>query len=56
MTFTIMRLGYQGDGIAEGPIFAPRTLPGEVIDGEVSGNRIEAPKIITPSTNRVTAL
>lgn len=56
MTFTVLRLGYQGDGIAEGPIFAPRTLPGEVIDGEVTGNRIESPKIITPSTNRVTAL
>jgi len=56
VTFTVLRLGYQGDGIAEGPIFAPRTLPGEVIDGEVSGNRIEAPKIITPSTNRVAAL
>ncbi len=55
MTFTVLRLGYQGDGIAEGPIFAPRTLPGEVIEGEVTGNRIEAPKIITPSTSRVAA-
>lgn len=56
MTFTVLRLGHQGDGIAEGPIFAPRTLPGEVIDGEVSGNRIGAPKIVTPSSDRVSAL
>ena len=55
MTFTIQRLGHQGDGIAEGPVFAPRTLPGEVIDGELSGNRIAVPKIITPSAVRVTA-
>lgn len=55
MTFKILRLGHQGDGIAEGPIFAPRTLPGEVIDGDLSGNRIAAPKIITPSPVRVAA-
>lgn len=55
MTYTILRLGHQGDGIAEGPVFAPRTLPGEVIDGELSGNRIAAPKIITPSPVRVAA-
>lgn len=55
MTVTILRLGHQGDGIAEGPVYAPRTLPGEVIDGEVSGGRISAPKIITPSPVRVAA-
>ncbi|WP_456387837.1 class I SAM-dependent RNA methyltransferase [Profundibacter sp.] len=55
MTVTILRLGHQGDGIAEGPVFAPRTLPGEVIEGEVSAGRIAAPKIITPSPVRVAA-
>ena len=55
MTVTIKRLGHHGDGIAVGPVFAPRTLPGEVIDGDISGNRIAAPKIITPSPDRVTA-
>ena len=53
MTITIQRLGHQGDGIAEGPVYASRTLPGEVIDGEISGDRIAAPKIITPSPDRV---
>ena len=51
--YTIERLGHRGDGIAAGPIFAPLTLPGEVITGDLSGDRIDAPKIITPSTDRV---
>lgn len=55
MTITITRLGHHGDGIAEGPVYAVRTLPGEVIDGDISGGRIAAPKIITSSPNRVTA-
>lgn len=52
-THTITRLGHLGDGIADGPIFAARTLPGEVIRGDVTGGRIEAPKIVTPSVDRV---
>ena len=52
---TIERLGHQGDGIAPGPIYAARTLPGEVIRGEVTGDRIAAPKIVTPSPDRITA-
>lgn len=53
---TIERLGHQGDGIAPGPVYAPRTLPGETIEGEVSGTRMPAPKIITPSADRVAPL
>lgn len=53
MQVTIDRLGYQGDGIAPGPVFVPRTLPGEVVEGELIGDRIEAPKILTPSPERV---
>ncbi len=53
MTHTITRLGHLGDGIAEGPIFAARTLPGEVVRGDVTGDRIETPKIVTPSSDRV---
>lgn len=49
----IERLGHQGDGIAPGPIFAPRTLPGERIEGVLEGTRIAAPRIRTPSPNRV---
>ena len=57
MTHTILRLGHHGDGIASrgngAPIFVPRTLPGEVVTGEVAGERIAAPKIVTPSPDRV---
>lgn len=54
-TLTIERLGHQGDGIAPGPVFAARTLPGEVITGEVRGDRVIAPKIVTPAPERVAA-
>lgn len=55
MRVTIERLGHHGDGIAAGPVFVPRTLPGEVVEGAVAGDRIEAPKIVTPSPDRVRA-
>lgn len=54
-THTIERLGHLGDGIAPGPIFVPRVLPGEEVSGEIVGDRIEAPRIMTPSPDRVKA-
>ena len=52
---SIHRLGHQGDGIAPGPVFVPLTLPGEVVEGVVEGDRMEAPRILTPSVDRVRA-
>ncbi|MEX0276432.1 MAG: class I SAM-dependent RNA methyltransferase [Ruegeria sp.] len=52
---TILRLGHQGDGIAEGPIYAPRTLPGEVVSGTVEGNQLIDIRVKTPSDDRVKA-
>ena len=52
-TFTIQRLGHHGDGIAEGPVFAPLTLPGEVVEGARDGDRLRDLRIVTPSDNRV---
>ncbi|MEM7641508.1 MAG: class I SAM-dependent RNA methyltransferase [Pseudomonadota bacterium] len=49
---TVARLGRQGDGVA-GDVFVPRTLPGEVVTGEIAGDRMPAPKIVTPSPDRV---
>ncbi len=49
----ITRLGHHGDGIAAGPIFAAKTLPGEVVEGDVVGDRIASPSVVTPSPNRV---
>ena len=56
MIVTVERLGHLGDGIAQGvdgPIFVSGMLPGEVVEGEVSGDRLIAPKIITPSPMRI---
>lgn len=49
----IERLGHHGDGIAPGPVFVPRCLPGEVVAGEVAEGRMAAPRILTPSQHRV---
>lgn len=51
----IKRLGLHGDGIAEGPVFVPLTLPGEVVSGVVDGNRMSDVRIVTPSSDRVKA-
>ncbi len=52
-TYRIERLGHLGDGIAAGPVFVPRTLPGEEVGGDLVDGRIEAPRILTPSIDRV---
>ena len=54
-TVTINRLGHQGDGVADGPLFAPRTLPGEVISGVADGSQLGDIRIETPSDHRVQA-
>lgn len=54
-TLTIDRLGHLGDGIAEGPVFVPRTLPGEVVTGEVQSGKMASPRIVTPSAHRIKA-
>lgn len=56
MRITIDRLGHHGDGIAqtdEGTIYASGLLPGEVVDGDVQGDRLVDAKIVTPSPLRV---
>lgn len=53
--YQIIRLGHQGDGIAEGPLFAPMTLPGEVVTGTPDGDMLKDVRIQTPSSDRVSA-
>lgn len=53
MKVTIERLGHLGDGIAAGPVFAPMTLPGEVVEGDVVDGKMPTPRILTPSSDRV---
>ncbi|MFO7759884.1 MAG: class I SAM-dependent RNA methyltransferase [Roseovarius sp.] len=49
----ITRLGHHGDGIAEGPVYAPRTLPGEVVTGTEDGQILRDIRIIEPAPERV---
>ncbi|QFS84676.1 class I SAM-dependent RNA methyltransferase [Roseivivax sp. THAF197b] len=49
----IERLGHLGDGIAPGPVYAPGTLPGEVLDGDIDNGYMPNPRIVTPSPDRV---
>ncbi|WP_281973397.1 class I SAM-dependent RNA methyltransferase [Ruegeria faecimaris] len=53
--YSILRLGHQGDGIADGPIYAPRTLPGEVVSGTLVGQVLSDIRVETPSDQRVKA-
>jgi 23S rRNA (uracil1939-C5)-methyltransferase len=52
---TVDRLGHKGDGIAPGPFFVPMCLPGEVVEGVRVGDQLSAPRILTPSPDRVRA-
>jgi len=54
MTWTVERLGHRGDGVADG-VFVARSLPGELVEGEVEGGRIARPRIVQPSAERVAA-
>ena len=50
---TIERLGHQGDGVAPGPVFVARGLPGEVVEGVVEAGRMASPRIVAPVVERV---
>lgn len=53
---TIGEIGGRGDGLAagaDGPIYAPFTLPGEEVRARVLGDRAELIAVETPSADRV---
>lgn len=52
----VLRLGHRGDGVTASGVFAPRSLPGETVEGAVVAGRMESPRILTPSPHRVAAL
>ncbi len=52
--YTIQTLGQHGDGVADGPLFAPMTLPGETIEARLEGVYLKDIKIVEPSDQRVT--
>ena len=49
----IERLGHRGEGIAPGPVYVVRALPGEVVQGIVENGRMAAPRIVSPVAERV---
>ena len=53
--YRIKSLGLHGDGVAEGPLFAPLTLPGELVEAEAQGGHLTDIRIIEPSDQRVSA-
>ncbi len=58
MKVFIDRLGHLGDGVAagpDGPIFVGQMLPGELVEGDLAGDRLTNTRIVTPSDQRVRA-
>ncbi|MFA3920035.1 class I SAM-dependent RNA methyltransferase [Ruegeria hyattellae] len=51
--YHIERLGHQGDGVAVGPIYVPRALPGERVSGVLDGRNLTDIRIEEPSEDRV---
>lgn len=51
----IRELGTQGDGVAEGPVFVPLTLPGERVRARVAGDRGDLVEVLAPSADRTPA-
>ena len=57
-TLTILRLGAQGDGVAEHEgrqVFVPFALPGEVVEAELDGDRARLMSIVTADPARMPA-
>jgi len=53
---TVDRLGHLGDAMAMGPggaVIVPQMLPGEVVEGDLTGDRLVNTRIVTPSSDRV---
>lgn len=51
--YKIERMGHHGDGIIKGPLYAPMTLPGEVVSGVPVDQALTDVRIVTPSADRV---
>ena len=48
----VLRVGAQGDGVAEGPVYLPFTLPGETVRAKVQAGRGEILELLTASDER----
>lgn len=52
-TRTIKELGHLGDGVTDDGLFAPLTVPGDEVTGQVEGTRLKSIKITRPSDLRI---
>ncbi|MEP4196302.1 MAG: methyltransferase [Aliishimia sp.] len=50
---TITHLGRHGDGVADGPTYVPRALPGEIVKGLRKDDVLGDIRIVEPSQDRV---
>jgi 23S rRNA (uracil1939-C5)-methyltransferase len=48
----IGRVGAQGDGVAEGPVYVPFTLPGERVRARIQAGRGDLVEVLAPSPER----
>ncbi len=48
----VLRVGAQGDGVAEGPVYLPFTLPGERVLARVQAGRGAVVEVLAPSLER----
>ena len=51
----ITQLGHQAAGVADGLVYAPLTLPGEVVTGHLAGQQPRRMRVIVPSLECVEA-
>lgn len=49
----ITRVGAEGDGVADGPLYVPFTLPGELVRCVPHGKRATLDEVVEPSPERV---
>ena len=50
---SITAMGGEGDGVAEGPVFVPFTLPGERVTAQGAGDRLSLVEVLQASAERV---
>ena len=53
MKIQIERLGQKGEGIADGPVYVPYALPGELVRVAKSGDRMRLVEVLEPSADRI---
>lgn len=53
MEVVVETVGGEGDGVADGPVFVPFTLPGERVRAQGSGERRELVEVLEASAERV---